>query len=565
MSLNYAENASGAIAHKIPRSLTVQILPVLGGKNGAKKSMSRKHRFLAGLFAGYSAFGANLLFTLISVPLALHYLPKTEFGLWALVTQIGGYLALLDMGMTSSVARFLADHKDSMGSREYKEILCTGRWVFALQALLLLFFTLASALILPSFLEIPSTLVISFQILLVGQGSIQALGLAFRAESSPLWAHQRIDITHWATTANLLTSLAVMAAGFFFGWGIYSFLAGALMGSLWSWFFPWLACRHLGLLPNSGGGGKFQTPLFLRMVRFGRDVLLMQLGGVICSASPLIIVSKVLGLEAVAVYSVATKALTMGQQLLGRILESAAPGLTELYVRGEKVFFLQSYRRVVVGSAFLSLEMGLLTLTCNRWLVYFWTSHKIVFSVLNDVWLGLLLIATVLSRCFVGYFGMIGDLAKVRLLPFFEGMLFVATAWIGAKIFGLTGVLGAALLSNLATTFLPTLFLLPKEARSGIWHPTVQSKNQRMILLGSLVFVPLFVFAQNSPFASFLLGGAGVVLMLFIFHQASSGPSGSWLGKALADMGLSLGRGRVQERTSDLRPCVHPPQPKAED
>jgi hypothetical protein len=96
--------------------------------------LNRKRRFLAGLWASYTAFGANFLFTLLSVPLALHFLPKTEFGLWALVAQIGGYLALLDMGMTSSVARFLADHKDPMDCSETGKILQPDRWIFGFQA-----------------------------------------------------------------------------------------------------------------------------------------------------------------------------------------------------------------------------------------------------------------------------------------------------------------------------------------------------------------------------------------------------------------------------------------------
>ena len=98
------------------------------------KTLDRKNRFWAGLTAGYFAFGANLVYTLVSVPLALHFLSRAEFGLWVLVTQVAGYLMLLDLGMTSSVARFLADHKDSMEKGEYGNILQTGRRVFWAQS-----------------------------------------------------------------------------------------------------------------------------------------------------------------------------------------------------------------------------------------------------------------------------------------------------------------------------------------------------------------------------------------------------------------------------------------------
>ena len=53
--------------------------------------MSRLRKFTRSLLAGYLMLGANIFYTLASVPLALHYLGKAEFGLWALVSQICGY------------------------------------------------------------------------------------------------------------------------------------------------------------------------------------------------------------------------------------------------------------------------------------------------------------------------------------------------------------------------------------------------------------------------------------------------------------------------------------------
>ena len=58
-----------------------------------------------------------------SIPLALHYLDKDLFGLWALAAQINGYLILIDVGMNGSVSRFIADHKD-----EVNDAVAQHRW-----------------------------------------------------------------------------------------------------------------------------------------------------------------------------------------------------------------------------------------------------------------------------------------------------------------------------------------------------------------------------------------------------------------------------------------------------
>ena len=58
--------------------------------------MSRIKNLARGLASGYAAMAANVLYTMGSVPLALSYLSKDEFGLWAVVSTIGGYLMLID-------------------------------------------------------------------------------------------------------------------------------------------------------------------------------------------------------------------------------------------------------------------------------------------------------------------------------------------------------------------------------------------------------------------------------------------------------------------------------------
>src|SRR5208282_1117622 len=99
--------------------------------------MSRFKRFAHSLVSGYMQLGVNSLFTLASVPLALHYLDKEEFGLWALTSQIAGYIALIDLGLTAAASRILIDYKDHQKHGEYGGVIQTGAWVGLSQAALI--------------------------------------------------------------------------------------------------------------------------------------------------------------------------------------------------------------------------------------------------------------------------------------------------------------------------------------------------------------------------------------------------------------------------------------------
>src|SRR5207253_8274490 len=80
----------------------------------------------------------NSLYVLASVPLALHFLQKREFGLWVLAMQLTGYLQLIDFGMSASVSRHLIDHKDEPASGHYGSTIQTGALVLLTQGLLVL-------------------------------------------------------------------------------------------------------------------------------------------------------------------------------------------------------------------------------------------------------------------------------------------------------------------------------------------------------------------------------------------------------------------------------------------
>src|SRR5436190_22710983 len=95
--------------------------------------MSRLKRYAHSLASGYAALFANVLFSLASVPVAMHYLSNEEFGLWVLAAQVSAYLALAEFGMSGSIARILIDHKDNRNGGIYGAVIKTGALVLVIQ------------------------------------------------------------------------------------------------------------------------------------------------------------------------------------------------------------------------------------------------------------------------------------------------------------------------------------------------------------------------------------------------------------------------------------------------
>src|SRR5437870_5779772 len=128
--------------------------------------MSRFRRAFHGVASSYLALAAATVATFASIPLALHYLSKERFALWALMSSIGGYLSLIDLGMSASVARLLIDRKDERQQGTYGSLIQTGWLVLLVQGTLLFGVCFVVAPPLTDLLHIPLELKPEFTALL---------------------------------------------------------------------------------------------------------------------------------------------------------------------------------------------------------------------------------------------------------------------------------------------------------------------------------------------------------------------------------------------------------------
>lgn len=414
--------------------------------------MTRTKKFIRGVISGYASLAVNILFTMGAIPVALHYLSKEEFGLWSLVVQLTGYLALLDLGMGVAIARFLADYKDDINGGAYGSVLRTGQAVFLIQAVLVAVIGSGMTWLSPGFLNIPDKLEHSFIVLMSVQCVLAGLSFATKMAGSPLWCHQRYDISNLAGSSSLILNFGAMWLGFYMGMGLYSMVLGAGLGFLINLAIPWGACHRLGFYPSRGCWGRFEWRLFREMFGFGRDIFLMSLGSQLASASQVIVLSRLMGLEAVSIWAVAGKAFTFAQQFVSRIFDSSAGGLAEMLVRQEKERLRERFRDLVALTGSVAAVGAAGIALFNRPFVEVWTSGRIGWANENNFLLGILLMASVLVRCHTGLVGITRLIRSMKYIYLLEGLGVIAVSFVLVPRCGIAGMLVASILSNICIT-----------------------------------------------------------------------------------------------------------------
>ncbi|MGA2604769.1 MAG: oligosaccharide flippase family protein [Verrucomicrobiia bacterium] len=496
--------------------------PTQAAKDKGRREMSRMHRFLRTLVSSYLSFAASSVYTLVSVPLALHFLSRAEFGLWALMAQIAGYLALADVGMSSSTARFLIDHKDHPEDGQYGSVLLTGQLVLFVQGLIIVLGGCLLSPLLAELLNIPPALRHSFVVLTCWQSAFLGATMTTKTLSHMLYAHQRLDVVNYSQPLGYVLMTVVLWISLRRGAAVYSVIWANAAGWLVGTTVLVVACLKLRLFPPQGAWGHASVARFKQMFGFGKDMFLISLGEQLISASQTILISRGLGLEMVAIWSVGIKVFSMVRLVTSRILDSSIPPLAEMLVRKEHAQLRERFKAVTVVSALIGSLAAALIVACNTPFVTFWTHGRITWTTGKDVLLGVWLMVLAVRHCHADLVGVTKDIRFMRFIFLLEGLVFVVLASFAERWAGLAGLIGSSIACTVGISGLYGMWRSGEYFGVSLWE--VAWNWLKPLRRALLVLVPLViaVYVPTEPLTEWarillrgvLLGSLGTCLLL---------------------------------------------------
>lgn len=424
--------------------------------------MSRLKNFSRNLATSYLQLGVNVVYSLASIPIILHWLPKAEFGMWAVLVQLMAYVSIIDLGMTAAVARLLVDHKDERHNGNYGSLVKTAFLVSLTQGILILAAVTLGAPLLADLMKIPAEHRDTFVALLRIQGVFTAFSFSLRPFGLMLYAHQRMDLQSYSEMFNLVAQLGLLLLFLIKGCGIYSFIYANACTLLIGPAYLFWNCRRLKFLPQADEWGSASRKIFKELFSYGKDVFLINLGSQLEMASQTIVVSRALGLEVAAVWSVGTKMFNLILPLMGRPLVASLPGLYEMGARGESDRLKNRFKGLVVLTASLGTFLAISFALCNSLFVQLWTSGKIIWSPWNDVLIAGWLIILSMATTHINLVNVTKQIGGMRYIMFFQGCSFFLLAmFLGCR----WGIPGMIVTSIVCTTIFSYQYSLRRSAR----------------------------------------------------------------------------------------------------
>jgi len=486
--------------------------------------------------------GAVITFFLIRFFLAR--LGENRYGVWVLIGSIFQYRRLLDMGMNSSINRYIPVSLANGDNEAIQRVLSTSLFFFSFATVVFILLSLVIYFKIGAWFSIESDMVGTAGFLVLIVGSCFALAIPLQLSSALLSGLQRYDVLNLAELLILLLRSALIVILLRHGFGLltmgFVFGISEIAVRLIQFAF---ARRLLVWVPITFKSIDFK--LLREMLAYGINTFLYTMGALILFKAGDVIIAVYMGTEEVSQFAVAIAGVILLSQFLRAFTAAIKPAVSDLDARDDHLrvreisFLMQKYSLLlIIPSACFLIVMG-------REFLHIWVGREFKNPAVVDnmaVILAILTVGHCLRLAQHSNFVVLVGKGEHRLFGFFAivtALLCITASIISLKVFNL-GLLAVAW-SNCLPVALISGVVLPiyfnrkmqisiRDSILNIWRPAFLGSIPAVIMISSWKY-----FYPPTDWLSIIMVVlfAGLITLLSAWYLSFTQPERNRLVKTL--------------------------------
>jgi O-antigen/teichoic acid export membrane protein len=276
---------------------------------------------------------------------------------------------------------------------------------------------------------------------MVGQSLIAAINMGSQILGVPLYVHIRPDIGAINQIGLFVIYFIVLHYAFKSGFGIYSMLLNQAVGIVWGISFTVVSCLWLGYYPKRGCYKLPSREEWKSVWSYSRGVFIIQLGGLLISSMPQLIIARMLGLESGATWAVATRPFVILRQIVCKPFEVALPMIYDAYIRKEMETVTRQWSmatQMVLAACGVVFSVAAAN---NPVFLDLWTLGRIHWEPLNHWMLAGFFYFSIMGGLAFGSIGMDKSIGSSKYINFAQAALTLALAVPLTANFGFPGLM----------------------------------------------------------------------------------------------------------------------------
>jgi O-antigen/teichoic acid export membrane protein len=446
-----------------------------------------KLQIIKNVGSGWLSIAVEVVVGFFLSPFILHRLGDSAFGLWVLIFAITGYYGLFDLGIRSSIVRYIAKARATDDLHQASRIISTSLFSYTCIGLLALAVTGVIATFVDHFFRIPAEFHSTARWLLLIVGVSVSLGFPLGVSGGVLEGLQEFSLLNWTNIVSTLMRAALIVVALHGGYGLLTVaLITVILPLLAALIRTGIAAQ---LVPVSIGLGYVTRATFREIAGYSSASLIMLVSARLRFKSDSVIIGAFLSAAAITYFNIGSRIVDYA----GLIVDSLAQTFVPMSSHAEALGDLDRLRKIFVAGnrfcAFIIFPICALLVILGKSVIEVWVGARYV-AISYPVLLVLLLSTTLMlaqaasGRVLMG----MGKHQTWAIATLIEGLANVALSIALVRPFGIMGdaVGTAAPLAITTTCFLPWHVCRQLQIRIGTYL-------REAYLLPLIVCVPLVI------------------------------------------------------------------------
>jgi len=179
-----------------------------------------KIEILKNVGSSWFALGINVLVGIFLSPFILHRLGDAAFGIWVLIFSVTGYYGVFDLGIRSSIVRYVSKFAATADIEDVAKVINTSLFSYSCVGIFSMLVTCVITIYANRIFHIPPEFSATTRWLLLMVGTSVALGFPLGVFGGTLEGLQRFDILNWTSIASTLVRALLIVMFLKRGYGL---------------------------------------------------------------------------------------------------------------------------------------------------------------------------------------------------------------------------------------------------------------------------------------------------------------------------------------------------------
>ena len=179
-----------------------------------------KQQIIKNVSSSWFSLGINVVVGFLLSPFILHRLGDTAFGIWVLIFSVTGYYGLFDLGIRSSIVRYVSKFTATGDREELAKLINTSLFTYSCIGVLSMVVTVVVASQVDRMFHIPAEFMSTARWLLLMVGASVALGFPAGIFGGFLEGLQSFYILNWTNVVSTLLRALLIVIALNHGYGL---------------------------------------------------------------------------------------------------------------------------------------------------------------------------------------------------------------------------------------------------------------------------------------------------------------------------------------------------------